>query len=45
MTEKGGVRTVIREFGKISNDAQYSVIAVSNTCLDSLPSVIPYSLD
>ena len=45
MTEKGGVRTVIREFGNIRNDAQYSVIAGSNACLDSLQSVIPYSLD
>ncbi len=28
MTRKGGVRTVIREFGKTRNDAQCSVVAV-----------------
>jgi len=45
MIRKGGVKTEIREFGKTRNDAQYSVITVSEQVSRLAPKIVLYSMD
>jgi hypothetical protein len=45
MTIKGGVKTVIREFGKTRDDPQFGVIEVFGHVSRLAPSKHPNSLD